>query len=315
MFSFLANNKRPLAVTIPLTVFVLVLLSGSWIGYSFYSQISKQITNETITELKKDSELVNLLLQVEYRQAYRDLVILSRSIALRGVTDNLMSNDNDLKQQKRLGFEKLAAQLLATTPSYSQVRIIENITPGNEVARVDKKNNEIIIVEPKDYQNKARRDYFKNAVRTKQGQVYISDITLNREYGEVVYPIEPVLRFSAPIYDASNQVVAVVVLNIDFNANIEMLRSINPPDASLVLVNQYGDYLIQDDMNRVFGFDQNSRYKIQDDYPELGRLFSDKVAAERLVDVSTVNGDVVDAYYMQLSFDRINYNNKFALVY
>jgi hypothetical protein len=54
------------------------------------------------------------------------------------------------------------------------------------------------VVSSSGLQNKANRDYWIESRNLQTGEVYVSDLDLNRENGALSLPYQPVLRFITP---------------------------------------------------------------------------------------------------------------------
>ncbi len=101
--------------------------------------------------------------------------------------------------------------LLKANPHYSQIRYISVHDNGLELIRVERsKKNKIIVQTEK--QKKGDRNYFKKSIKQRPGQVYLSPIELNREYGQITVPYQPVIRAGIPIY-VKNKVQGIIVIN------------------------------------------------------------------------------------------------------
>ena len=48
-----------------------------------------------------------------------------------------------------------------------------------------------------------------------KGQVYLSKINLNEEYGTISEPVTPTVRAASPIFDRNNDLVGILVINVD----------------------------------------------------------------------------------------------------
>ncbi len=114
---------------------------------------------------------------------------------------------------------------------YDQFRFID--LNGNEILRYESKEDSIILGA---LQNKSSRDYFKKAIGLNPGEIYISEINLNRENGKIELPIKPVVRLAAPIFDTNNSKLGIVVINYRMIDILNKLRS-NIADNNFYLIN------------------------------------------------------------------------------
>jgi PAS domain S-box-containing protein len=94
---------------------------------------------------------------------------------------------------------------------YGQIRFID--MSGREVIRVDRDGADVKPVRGADLQNKSGRYYVDESLKLKEGQIYISKLDLNVERGGIEYPLKPMLRLAAPVFDLKSQQRGIVVLN------------------------------------------------------------------------------------------------------
>lgn len=92
---------------------------------------------------------------------------------------------------------------------YDQIRVLD--TNGQEIVRVNQ-GNPVTVVPQEQLQNKADRDYFKNAKELSGNQFYLSEISLNKEHGNVSTPMKPVIRIVTPII-SEHQKQGILVIN------------------------------------------------------------------------------------------------------
>lgn len=93
----------------------------------------------------------------------------------------------------------------------TQLRYIDK--SGQEVIRVDRPTltSDVIVIQPDELQNKADRGYFKEAMKKKPDELYVSKLDLNIEHGKIEVPHKPVWRFAIPIVkEGRNQGILIV---------------------------------------------------------------------------------------------------------
>jgi PAS domain S-box-containing protein len=158
------------------------------------------------------------------------------------------------------------AAYLTTHPAVYQLRFIGVADGGRELVRVDRRDGVIVPIDSENLQRKADRKYFKEVLKRKYGEVYVSEMTLNRERGEVEIPHTPTLRVGLAVFDVNREVFGVLVINIslidifasleaDFNSG-EIVYILNPSD----------DYLLHSDPSKTFGFEFNRPLRWSDEY-------------------------------------------------
>ena len=101
---------------------------------------------------------------------------------------------------------------MSSKPNFKQLRYISQ--DGMEIARVNNLDDGIEIVSEQELQDKSEMYYMQNALSVPDGTMYVSDLDLNVENGEVITPYQPVIRFSVPIVDEGARK-GILIINYD----------------------------------------------------------------------------------------------------
>ena len=127
------------------------------------------------------------------------------------------------------GFEPLGKDSLFVKPYF---QIINGITgydqfrflnlKGQEIFRGERKDNQKLEIAP--LQEKKSRQYVIDGLQLKLGQVYLSPIELNKEYGKIEIPYKPVMRAVAPIFDVDYHPLGIVVINFRMKEILDNLK-------------------------------------------------------------------------------------------
>jgi len=197
---------------------------------------------------------------------------------------------------------------LKANPAYSQLRYIAKVDDGRELVRVERVGSEILVRQGAELQRKGDRDYFEDTMTLSPGSVYISDIDLNREFGEIVTPFEPTVRIAVPVFDGAGEFFGIVVLNVDFLAWSDALSDAVVKTDRIYLTDDMGNYLIHPDPTMPFAWELGTQAKLWEDRPQFAELFAEDHADE----VETLSGeDVLFGY--RLHFDPQNLDRALVL--
>ncbi len=192
-----------------------------------------------------------------------------------------------LSESDRTRLAQAFSAMLEVHPDYFQVRLISAFEHGRELVRVDRDDTLLLRIDGLHLQEKSHYPYVFNTLRLARGQVYLSDITINREIGAHAGLDKPTLRVATPVADEDGAIVALVVINIDLDAMFSRLKADLPKAYQLYLSNHWGDYLIHPDPALAFGFDRGKRALIQDAFAPVTGL----LAARQVSVVSTPQDD------------------------
>jgi signal transduction histidine kinase/DNA-binding response OmpR family regulator len=229
----------------------------------------------SLQQLAKDLDRQIISFDQKLTQMKNDVATIARSESItryyraenKGGYDELSNmTSNLLKERLTLELKGLMRQ----RPEYIQVRFIGKNNNGKEIVRVDKKNNEQIIIAESDLQEKGTSSYVINTLLLKEDEQYLSPIELNREYGNITFPLQPVVRVASPIY-FEGQVLGLMIINADFTILSELFR--NPPDnVKYFIADNHGDYLLHANKDREFSLALGKEAGLLKDYQSLALL-------------------------------------------
>ncbi len=225
------------------TSIALLILAGAW--YIGHERISSEL------ELNRSSEIGTVVMGVrrlndELHSPFHQLHTLARDKA---VTQAIDANDPAAFG----GMVNAFSTLLAFNENYDKARWID--TTGRERVRVNNVDGRPQIVPADKLQNLSDSYYFKNTLRLKPGQVYLSPLDLNVENGKVEIPHKPTLRLATPLQDRNGQVQGILVLNVAaqhfLNSFVESL--VGARDHAMLL-NSAGYWLVSPNSEDAWGF-------------------------------------------------------------
>jgi diguanylate cyclase (GGDEF)-like protein len=176
--------------------------------------------------------------------------------------DSILSDLNFLSQNygnkilKEGNIDEISAEWSRVSESrkiYDQIRYLD--ADGNEVIRINFKDNQAVIVPEDQLQNKADRYYFYETLTLDEGHVFISKLDLNIEDGEIEKPIKPVIRYSIAINNDKGEFCGAIVLNVLASRMIDDYKALPKGDeGETYLLNEQGYYISNNDPSKEWGF-------------------------------------------------------------
>lgn len=118
--------------------------------------------------------------------------------------------------------ERDYATLASAYPHIYQIRFLT--ANGREVVRVDKKDEKVLVVPAERLQDKGDRYYFRDAMLRKSGELYVSPLDLNVEYGKVEQPERPVIRVATPIGTGTGNNEGILIINLYADFLLEQIQ-------------------------------------------------------------------------------------------
>ncbi len=105
-----------------------------------------------------------------------------------------------------------------------QLRLINR--EGEETIRVNRNVCYAVpYLSPYDsLQNKASRYYFKEIMKLKRGEFWLSNLDLNIEHGQIEKPFKPVIRMGTPVYKGHEKI-GILVINVFMKKLLDAVSS------------------------------------------------------------------------------------------
>jgi PAS domain S-box-containing protein len=239
------------------------------------------------------SRLIGQRIGLALDRLHKDVLFLVDTPSIHGIVRAVGSGGydavegNDIEALRR-HLEHVLAAFAAGNPGYLQLRLIGLADQGRELVRVDRRDGQVLAVPAERLQQKGDRDYFQAGLGLKPGQVYLSEINLNREQGRVQVPHQPTLRAVAPVHGPDGRLFGMMVINMDVGRLLADLQVDAPPGGWTYLMNDQGDYLVHPDAGRAYGFDLGRRFSWASDFPGLSLAAAPAFDASELLPLQAV---------------------------
>lgn len=248
------TKRQFLKIFIPFLLAVLAALSV-YILLS-YQQAKNLIQANEFTQI----ELARKSIYRDFGSILPDINVLLNGDPLQDFLDKESANTlSDLTQ----GFASFAEYKRI----FDSIRFLDE--QGMEIARVNYSGGHARITPASDLQDKSGRYYFRDSIRLNAGEVYISPIDLNVEYGEVQIPYKPTIRFGAPVIDQQGRKRGVLVLNYLAENMLAHFDDMLAGSAGHVaLLNPEGYWIRSHKKEREWGFMLNHQKTFQKGHPE-----------------------------------------------
>jgi PAS domain S-box-containing protein len=184
------------------TPVALLILGGAW--YVGKERIEEELSLVRANEIGSVVKGVRRL-DDELHTPLRQLRTLSGEAAVRRAVES--GAPADLR-----AMAESFARLIAYTEGYAKLRWID--AEGRERVRVNNVDGQARTIAEDGLQQVAASYYFKEGMRLKPGEVYISPLDLNVEHGKVEMPHKPMLRLAMPMHGADGAARGLLVLNV-----------------------------------------------------------------------------------------------------
>ncbi|WP_127025840.1 ATP-binding protein [Rheinheimera mangrovi] len=252
-----AFTKQSMPFIITAVLFFCVGLLYWTLSSNGYSALVTQKTES----LLHNNQSITTSLNTHLNERKQKVRFLHATPPVSGLTRSIPNNDMDEKEgnsteqwKKRL--KTIFAAYLQTNPDIKQIRLIGAQNNGKEIVRVERQQGRIVVTPDELLQEKGDTSYFKQIEKLRGDGEYISDITLNREYGVVENPIWPTFRIAKTVYDENADFFGFVIINFDARPLLTALKNTMTDAAEqLYILNTEGYFIDAPNPAITFGFD------------------------------------------------------------
>lgn len=245
--------------------FVISALTLFAVAFHTIDRVTQILVDNALEGVEENVHENSRILNAEVENAKAHLRVLSSMLSVRKSLRALPGPVN-LRE-----LQQVFARLIDTNPTYLQVRLISAGNFGQEIVRVERAANAIVIRQPYELQQKGARYYVSDTLRLESGDMFVSHIDLNREHGVIVEPRQPVFRVATPVYDNTGQhSLGVLVINVDFAKladNFQRHDEYGYP----VVTDVTGEYLYHPDVSKTFAWEFEDTDSLPQDFQIMER--------------------------------------------
>lgn len=291
MITNISSKKTTVLKYVLLNVLVmLILIVVQFVFSPSYTQLSNMI-GQAKGQMSGATE-------VQFENYEQDFFFLQNNIETiietHFVGKHLTHNDEHW-QEVNSEISLLFSNFIKTHEDYYQIRIIN--MNGDELTRVENMGKVTIVNDPSRMQNKKGREYFELALNSAKQRIVYSDISLNREFGQIEIPYRPVLRLSGPLMNKSGEIISVLVVNIDLKHWISGLERELFPEQLLIVGDSDGFFIEHYESALRYTRDVSPDIKITSDFKQVekyGEFLNEYESLHASGD--SVYGDISDLY-------------------
>lgn len=187
------------------------------------------------------AEILTLL-----NSAKSDIIILEQSQEIKSFLHKPSLINEAIVQYRLRNF-------MLSKGNYDQLRLLD--LNGREIVRVNRKDQDAVVVLKNDLQDKSDRYYFRSVRDLAVGEVFVSRLDLNVENGQIETPWKPMIRIATPFTDRFGHKSGVLVANLNATAFLNEFEVLfNGDSSALRMMNDEGYWIFHPDASKSFGF-------------------------------------------------------------
>jgi PAS domain S-box-containing protein len=265
-----------LTTKLAVAMIALVAIAVSAVGWLNYQAVEQALLPRVLDRIESQSRLVAADLGSYVAGARGDIASLRSGVAVNGLIRAHLAGGIDPSDgvSEKTWRERIAGRLsaeLEAKPAYAEIRVIGLDDSQREIVRADRlgPNGTIRIVGDADLKGRGDRTYFRETIKLRPGEIYVSSLSLDRVDRDIVTPHRPTLRVATPIFTFDGKPFGIFVINVDMRPAFDRVRSSVRQGEGVYVVNERGDYLVHPDPAREFGSELGKPGSWQSDFPTL----------------------------------------------
>ncbi|QIR14975.1 response regulator [Shewanella aestuarii] len=196
-----------------------------------------------LEESKQNTASVILQTASKYEE---DVKFLTSSVKSQFINaDKYFSSFDDFKFSKEIlkqSIQDIFHSYLSANKEVYQVRFISE-QDWHEFVKLQQTNEGLRIYGDNELQSKKNESYINQTLLVGEGNVFKSDINLNREYGIIEQPIRPVWRFSSPVFKPDGELLGIVIINVNADLLLNYLDTVSPKNINSYVADNKGNFL------------------------------------------------------------------------
>ncbi len=297
---------------ITLMAVVLIVFTASTMGITTFTRARGLLVKNQLQELGSHVEVNSVRLVAGIDALRHDTVFLSKIPAVQGIRRAIEAGGVDPVDLTtdalwRTQLMAVFSEMLESKRHYAKLQYISVDQTGLELVRVERSGDSIRAIERRELSVDIADDFFTQAQTIEAGEVYLSDLSLARNNGELVEPRTVMMYASTPILSDDGRVFGVIAIGMDFGTVFSEMLAFTDDAETLYVTNQAGDFLLNSaDPSQTFGFETGGQYRIQDSFAELLPLFEPGSAIQELPASPDINLDRSALHFLQVPYDPLN---------
>ena len=246
----------------------IALIPALLVGGFAYDAIKNTLESRVISAHHMLMDKKVDVIQAELELYKNTVVFLSELPPIQGlirsqITGRDTKNGSSYRQwTNRL--ESIFSSLMISDEKIQRIHFIS--AKGTDKVVSLRTGNQVSKVSGKHLVYRGDEEYFIGGKDLDKGDIYLSNIRLNRVQGQLVVPYEPLLSFSTPVFnEQTGRFSGMIVVDLNINHLSGIVRK-NLSMGEIFLSDHKGNYIIHPDSEKQFSSDLKTGHTFQSDY-------------------------------------------------
>lgn len=190
---------------------------------------------------------------------------------MRALPTGIDTLDGSLRETWELRMQQILTAHLNASPEVYRARFVASADSGRELVRVERRGSVVLAVPAAELQSLGDDPDLQQTLRLHAGEVWVSELDLNREQGRLELPHRPTIRYSTPVYRADGLPFGALMVNVDVADRTSESAAVIPPGGTLYILNASGDFLLHPVAARRYGSTLGHGYRWDDEFQASAR--------------------------------------------
>ncbi len=256
--------------------FAILLVSSTAISVSVIQyQNYKAVQLERELEVQAfETQAAFLHISNKINYARRELLQLVDMPAIKGLiraseNGGVDPKDNSTTQILENRLEQIFMSLVKTNSKIQNIRFIRVAYEGRKIIGGYIYDDKFRPIQKENLHTEGNSTFARKTFLAPQYSVVMSDLSLNRENGEIQVPPQTVLRIATPVYGPKSNLSGIIVINILMTEVFEAISKRFPKDRQFFVANHNGNYLFHPDVSKVYSSNLKKGSRIQDEFENM----------------------------------------------
>lgn len=290
--------------------FSMIIISAITVGAFFYQHTTDSLIQRDYEKLSHEVDVEEAELRAIINTLRNDVRFLSRTPPVKGIIRSYLaggidpldgSTDEDWHQRLAAIFNAF----LQSKPDYLHSRFIHLEKNIIELVGADRQSNNLILIQQSQLPLESKKEYWDKVALLKKGDVYLSDVSLERHNGKIIQPPQAIMQAASPVFSDDNNLFGIITITVNFNEVLKELAEEREPGDSDFVINSSGDFLASRNPEKDFAFETGKPWHIQDEYPELTQFILD-INQKSITQEIKIPGDTLILHLNKVYFDIEN---------
>jgi PAS domain S-box-containing protein len=207
----------------------------------------------------------------EAQQARRKaLLFLADVPPVQGLVRSQATGIDPLDGSRRETWELRMKQILTAhmnaSPEVYRARLVAAADNGRELVRVERREPAVVAVPADGLKTLGEDPDLRQALSLQAGEVWMSELDLHQEEGQLERPYRPTIRYTTPVYRVDGQPFGAILVNVDVAERKFESAALTPPGGALYILNAAGDFLLHPDPARRYGTTLGHGHRWEDEF-------------------------------------------------